>query len=185
MALEIARLLAEAQASFANAVEGNPAAAATIANGWEKQNVVIAGDPSSGTFDLSFTPAGESAIEIAAIPFDATGAELQALLRAETGLEFVTVATSGTAPNLTHEITLAGQPGRLALIVADDAALNQGTVTVELEAAGTIGFEALYLSILQQLDAVSISDLLKEVVAAKALSDFSEALTAIATNVVE
>lgn len=72
----------------------------------ETQTIVISGTPTSGTYTISFDGKTTSALA-----FNASGADVQAALRALAGLERVTVVTTGTTPNFTHTVTMTAVGG--------------------------------------------------------------------------
>jgi hypothetical protein len=74
----------------------------------EVQTVIISGTPTSGSYTLKFTNGSSKVQETDSLVYNATSAQVQAALRLLTGLEAVTVAESGTTPNLTHTITFVG-----------------------------------------------------------------------------
>lgn len=76
----------------------------------EVQTITISGTPTGGTYTITFNDGFGAARTTAAIAYDATSATVQAALRLLAGLEFVTVAQSGSAPNYTHTVTLTAAP---------------------------------------------------------------------------
>ena len=77
----------------------------------EVQRIVVSGSPTTGTYIVNWTNASGKAQSTAPLAHNASAATLQAALRLLVGLESVTVASSGTAPNYTHDITFTGVPG--------------------------------------------------------------------------
>ncbi len=94
----------------------------------EVQKVTIAGSPTSGYYLIQWDNHLGLLRSTLAIAFDASSATFQAALRTISGLEAVTVVTTGTSPNFVHTITMTGVTGDPALLVAVDQ-LDTGTVT--------------------------------------------------------
>lgn len=106
----------------------------------EEQRLVMTGSPTGGTYTVTFD--GKTT---AAIAYNASGATLQAALRLVAGLERVTVSTSGSTPNFTHDVTMTGVGGALGAssppqFTASSASLTGGsspTMTPSTVAGGT------------------------------------------------
>lgn len=71
----------------------------------EIQNIVVTGTPSAGFYTISWTNAASQVQTTTPLAYNASGADVQAALRALVGLESITVVTTGTSPNYTHTIT--------------------------------------------------------------------------------
>ncbi|MGD9648278.1 MAG: hypothetical protein AB7U73_21380, partial [Pirellulales bacterium] len=111
-------------------VTGTPGAAGTIRRQkYGTSTVAIAGSPTTGTYELilAATLPVAKTLRSAAIPYDATASELQAILRLLPGLEQVTVTATGTSPNLTHTIQFVGAAN--VTITGSVNNLDAGTVT--------------------------------------------------------
>lgn len=122
---------------IANVPDGWIASVATlgttlILSDIEEQTVVLSGSPTSGYFLLHWTNADSKAQTTVPLAFNADAADVEEALQALTGLENVTVATTGTAPNLTHTITFTGvpNPGQLTSTeVFDTGSIAHNTTT--------------------------------------------------------
>lgn len=100
----------------------------------EIQTVAITGTPTAGYYVLHWVNAAGQTQTTATLPFNATSSDVQTALRALTGLEAVTVAESGTTPNLTHTITFTGvtNPAQLtstSALTGGTPAINHATPT--------------------------------------------------------
>ena len=73
----------------------------------EVQTVVISGTPTGGSYVLQWENADGVVRATDPLAYNATSSTVQAALRTIPGLESVTVAGSGTTPNLTHTVTFA------------------------------------------------------------------------------
>jgi hypothetical protein len=119
----------------------------------EQQTVAISGTPSGGYYTLSWTNASSQVQTTAPIPYDATASDVQAALRALTGLEGVEVSETGTSPDVTHTVVFYGvtNPAQLtstsaltggtpaighATTVAGSANVLRGARAVELDSDG-------------------------------------------------
>lgn len=69
----------------------------------EQQTITITGDPTGGSYTLTWQ--GNTT---AAIAWDADAAAVQAALRLLPGAELFTVSSSGTSPNFVHTVVLTG-----------------------------------------------------------------------------
>ena len=102
----------------------------------EKQSVTITGDPTGGTFTLTYS--GQTT---AAIPFDASAGEVQAALTALSNLRTGDVVVSGPVGGpYTVEFTNSLQATNVAQMTASGAGLTGGTspsVTVATTTAGS------------------------------------------------
>lgn len=74
----------------------------------EVQTITVSGTPTTGTWVAKYTNPSSKVQETSRLPYNATGAQLQAALRLLAGLEAVEVVTTGTAPNYTHTIYFYG-----------------------------------------------------------------------------
>lgn len=95
----------------------------------EQQTVAIAGSPTGGTYTLKFTTAGSITWSTAALAYDSTASQVQTALRAIPGLSLVTVASTGTSPNLTHTVTFTGVGGNIAQLTSTSM-LTGGTPSI-------------------------------------------------------
>lgn len=84
----------------------------------EVQTVAISGTPTGGHYLLSWTNADSEVQTTSPLDYNATSASVQSALRQLTGLELITVAESGTTPNLTHTVTFTGQGGDQTLMTS-------------------------------------------------------------------
>lgn len=71
----------------------------------EVQTVTISGTPTGGYYLLHYTNASSKIQTTVPLAYNASGSTVQAALRALTGLENITVATTGTPPDYVHTIT--------------------------------------------------------------------------------
>ncbi len=106
----------------------------------EVQTLTTTGTPTGGSYFISWTH-GTITQYTDLIPYNAGQTTVQAALRALTGLEAVTVVTTGTTPNWTHTITFTGVPKPAQLVVNDDA-LTGGSSPAVTPATTTAGDEA-------------------------------------------
>lgn len=97
-------------------------------------DVVVSGEPESGTFTLTLkTPGKTDVVQTTdAIPFNATAAELQSIVRKLTGFEAVAVRSQGNlGPNGTVRYTLVIPQTGNPVTITTQSTLNQGTVVVD------------------------------------------------------
>lgn len=103
----------------------------------EEQTVIIASDPTTGYYRLLWvTPAGDS-VATAYLPYNASGADVQAALRQLPGLSAVTVVTTGTSPNFTHTITFTGIGGNLNELTSENG-FDTGTISHNTTVSGSV-----------------------------------------------
>lgn len=98
----------------------------------EVQTVVMSGTPTSGYYTLTFTNKDSESQTTGPLAYNATSTDVQTALRLLTGLESITVAQTGTAPNYTHTITFTGvpNPGQLTSTdVTDSGSIAHNTTT--------------------------------------------------------
>jgi len=102
----------------------------------EVQTVAISGTPTGGWYQLLF-----GSRRTVSLAFNAGQSAVQSALRAITGLEQVTVVTTGTTPNFTHTITFTGvtAPGQLTSV----SGLTGGTPAIG-HATTTAGSDNVY-----------------------------------------
>lgn len=81
----------------------------------EIQVVTLTGGADGGTFALKFTDSGSITYQTNQLTFDATQSQVQTALQALPGLSEAEVTTTGTSPNVSHEILLIGVPNPAAL----------------------------------------------------------------------
>lgn len=92
------------------------------------QTLQISGTPTSGSYTISWVDGGGTTRTTGSIAYTATSATVQTALRALAGLESVVVSTStGTPPNVTHQITFFGVNGTVNQITADITGLAGGS----------------------------------------------------------
>ena len=102
---------------------------------YEVQQIVVSGTPTAGTYRINFTDPLGYVQSTAPIAFNASGLIVQNALRQLEGLESVTVATTGTLPNYTHQITYTGVPGNLTQLTVSNSTTS-GTFTVSTPTNG-------------------------------------------------
>lgn len=93
----------------------------------ESQTITITGTPTGGHYTVTFD--GKTTANIA---FDANAATLQAALRLISGLELVTVSSSGSSPDFVHTVVMTGVAGAMGAasapqMTSDDSNLTGGT----------------------------------------------------------
>jgi hypothetical protein len=84
----------------------------------EIQTVVISGTPTGGTYTLSWANAAGKTQTTVELDYNASQSTVQSALNSLTGLESVTVVTTGTTPNFTHTITFTGRGGNVAQLTS-------------------------------------------------------------------
>jgi len=107
----------------------------------EVQTVAITGTPTGGSYLLQWTGPDSIARSTGPLAYNASGSTVQAALREIPGLASVTVATTGTSPNLTHTVTFydaAGDPGQLTS-VNDLTGGSSPTITHDTTTAASAG----------------------------------------------
>jgi hypothetical protein len=77
----------------------------------EKQTVVIAGTPTTGTYILKWTHPNGNTYSTIHLTYNASGSVVQSALRNLPGLSLAEVTTTGTTPNYTHTIEFKGTEG--------------------------------------------------------------------------
>ena len=95
---------------------------------FETQTITIAGTPTAGTYTLTVSDALSNAQTTAALPYNATAAQVQAAIRVLSGFSQVTVTSTGTSPNFVHSIKFNGLPGDIPNIVPASS-ISPGTIT--------------------------------------------------------
>jgi hypothetical protein len=103
---------------------------------YEIQRIVITGSPSAGTYRVKYTNAASKIQWTAPLAYNATGSQLQSALRLLIGLEDITVSTSGTSPNYTHDITFTNVAGNVTAITVDNQTTG-GTFTISTPTGGS------------------------------------------------
>lgn len=103
---------------------------------YEVQAVAITGTPTTGSYRLAWANTTGDVVWTDLLNFDATGADVQAALRAIRGLESVTVDTTGTGPNYTHTITFIEQPGNASQVTAP-VNTTGATITISTTTSGS------------------------------------------------
>lgn len=95
----------------------------------EVQTIAITGTPTGGYYTLLWTNADGDTTATDILAYNASSATVQAALREIPGLESVTVAESGTTPNLTHTVTFTGKGGNVSEFTSDNH-LTGGTPVI-------------------------------------------------------
>ena len=100
----------------------------------EEQTVAISGTPTGGYYTLSWVNGSGQTQTTATLSFDATASDVQTALQALTGLEGITVESTGTSPDFTHTITFTGvtNPAQLtstSALTGGTPAINHATST--------------------------------------------------------
>lgn len=105
----------------------------------EVQTVAISGTPTGGSYWLTWSN-GTRVHSSSELPYNATQSQVQTALRRIPGLGAVTVATTGTTPNLTHAVTFVDAPGNPAQLTSIDG-MTGGThaITHATTTAGPAG----------------------------------------------
>jgi len=103
---------------------------------YEVQSLTVTGPPTAGTYTVSWQNPEGKTLTTAPLPYDASGGALQAALRLLPGLEAVTVSSTGTSPEYTHEITFTGVAGNLSQITVTNNTTG-GTYTPGTTSAGS------------------------------------------------
>lgn len=96
----------------------------------QTSEIALSGNPTGGTFTITLRTTGASprTLTTAALPFNATEAQVRAAVRALEGFETADVKTGRTAPNLTHVLVLPQMSGPVTVTVA--SAISPGRITV-------------------------------------------------------
>lgn len=111
---------------------------------WEQQTVEISGTPTGGSYTLSWTRPDGKSYTTTALAYNASGAAVQAALRAIPGLGRVTVSTAGSTPDFTHTITFVGVSGNPAELTSTNSLTGGSSpsiahaTTVEAEAQAAL-----------------------------------------------
>jgi len=103
---------------------------------YEVQRIVVSGPPTAGTYVVNWTNQSGKVQSTAPIAYNAAGSTLQAALRLLVGLELVTVSSTGTTPNFTHDITFTGVAGNLTQITVTNSTTG-GTYTPSTVTSGS------------------------------------------------
>lgn len=123
-------------------VVGTPGTTVLVTNP-EVQTVAITGTPTGGSYLLQWTsPAGVTR-STGTILWNADGGSVQSALRTIPGLEYVTVATTGTTPNFTHAVTFAAVAGDISQLTSVNH-LTGGTTPTITHATTTPGDPGSY-----------------------------------------
>ena len=110
-----------------------------ISSVYEVQTLTVTGPPTAGSYVINWTDPNSKARATAALPYNATAAQIQTELRKFPGLEALTVTSTGTTPLFTHTITFTGQAGNVNQITVTNNTTG-GTYTPATGTAGTFGF---------------------------------------------
>lgn len=103
---------------------------------YEVQEIEISGTPTAGTYQIAWENQDGHAQTTEPLAYNANGLAVQAALRRLTGLERVTVETTGTDPDFTHTITFVGVAGNLNQITIVQN-LTGETITPDTVSAGS------------------------------------------------
>jgi hypothetical protein len=114
---------------------------------FEVQRIVVTGTPAAGGFYLLFNHPNGTKYISAPLPFDVTGAGIQGALRAMPGLNLVTVTSTGTAPNYTHEVTFTGLAGDVNLLSVENQTDAGGFVITSVTPGDPHGFRGKSLRV--------------------------------------
>lgn len=106
----------------------------------EVQDLSITGTPTGGSFTITFTPLTSAAETTAAIPFDATPAQVKAALELFNSISNV-AATLGPLPGTAIEIEFINPPGNVNLMTTTDS-LTGGTTPASAIVTSTPGVDS-------------------------------------------
>jgi len=118
-----------------------------VVTGFEVQRIIVSGPPTAGGYYLRFTHPNGTTYISTRIAFDGTAAAVQTALRTIPGLSTVTVASTGTGPLFTHDITFTGLAGDLSLLTVDNQTTGGGFVVSEVTAGDANGFRGKSLKV--------------------------------------
>jgi len=104
---------------------GSPGNTVVVTNP-EIQTVVVAGSPLSGSYLLYWVDTEGTQRSTVTLAYNASASTLQTALQAIPGLDSVTVAATGTSPNLTHTITFTGVAGQLNQLTSTNHLVAEG-----------------------------------------------------------
>lgn len=115
----------------------------------EVGRIVVSSSPTDGYYLLGWSDPVDGVVRYSAtqIPFDADGPTVQAALRSIPGLEAVTVETTGTSPNFTHDVTFTGVAGNIDNLLVIDHTVSGSIVTSQVTAGEDQAFRATSLVI--------------------------------------
>lgn len=106
---------------------------------YTEQTIIISGTPTSGHYNIVVTdPVTSNDYATGNLPYNATGAQVQAALRLLPGMSGVTVVTTGTSPNLTHTVTFTDVPYAVAEMDSLEY-FDTGSIAHAVTAAGEAG----------------------------------------------
>ncbi|MFO0977185.1 MAG: ubiquitin-activating E1 FCCH domain-containing protein [Planctomycetaceae bacterium] len=96
----------------------------------QTSEIQLSGNPTAGTFTITLTTTGTNGKTqtTAAIPYNATEAQVQAAVRALSGFETAEVKSGKTAPNLLHVLILPQTNGPVTVTVTPS--ITPGTIKV-------------------------------------------------------
>lgn len=103
---------------------------------YEVQRIVISGPPTAGTYRINWTNPDGKSQSTSPLAYNAAGATVQSALRTLEGLASITVSTTGTTPNFTHDITFTGVAGNLNEVTVTNNTTG-GTFTPSTVTAGS------------------------------------------------
>ena len=112
----------------------------------EAQRLIIAGTPTAGTYVITWDNQASDKHSTANLAFDASGSAVELALRTIPGMDLVTVITTGTSPNFTHDITMTGVASDVNTIAAISH-LDTGTITPSQVTAGEAAYQGKSLVI--------------------------------------
>ncbi len=103
------------------------------------QTVILSGTPTDGSYTLQYTdPVTSTDYSTETLSYAATSATIQTELRKLPRLSDVTVAETGTAPNLTHTITFTGA-GLPVVVMTSVENFDTGSIAHAVTTTGDIG----------------------------------------------
>lgn len=111
----------------------------------EQQTVAISGSPAGGWYTLKYTNAASKIQTTTPLAYNATASAVEAALRSLTGLEAVTVTSTGTTPNFTHTIVFNGLGGNVTQLT-NASALTGGSSPAVTNATTVAGDTHTFLA---------------------------------------
>lgn len=103
----------------------------------ETQRIVLGGTPTGGTYKIIWSNANSKTEHTAPLAYNASSATVESEIRKFEGLSQATVATTGTTPNYTHDITFTGAGGNVNQFTsASSLTGGSPTITHSTTAAG-------------------------------------------------
>lgn len=114
---------------------------------FEQQTITVSGTPTGGLYSLQW-----NGFSTKTVVYNADAATVQAALREIPGLEFVSVASTGSTPNFVHTVTFTGVTSNPAQITSTDATTGG---THAIAHATTVAFQAIEW--LQRVEAQTVT----------------------------